>query len=127
MGGARTCSGPEGRFPCNGRTADWVTPEFPNPAVAGVAPLRRSIAWYFETMYVRMEWIAALGMVGLIALALDPARPRAAGWVLAMLIGYFTLVPALTNWPLDRYRVPVDPLLFLFAMWGARSLLRVKE
>ena len=36
-----------------------------------------------------------------------------------------TLVPAVTQVPQDRYRLPVDALLFMLAAWGVRFVATV--
>ena len=43
---------------------------------------------------------------------------------LASVIGYFTFLPAFAQSPQDRYRLPIDVLLFMFAVFGLTSLLR---
>ncbi len=47
------------------------------------------------------------------------------GLLLALVIGYITLVPAMLEWPQDRYRLPVDALLFMFAAWGLAAIGRL--
>ncbi len=49
---------------------------------------------------------------------------NAVGALLIVTMLYFTLVPALTQWDQDRFRLPVDALFLAFAVWGLRTLAR---
>lgn len=46
------------------------------------------------------------------------ARPET--WFLVGTALYYTLVPSLSQWPQDRYRLPVDAIVFMLALHGAR-------
>jgi len=59
----------------------------------------------------------------LMAYLADRQRRNVHALFFAMVIGYVTLIPAMLEWPQDRYRLPVDALLFMFAAWGVRALL----
>ncbi len=122
--GARTCLSPQfGNYLCSGRMTDLSRPPFPNAPTAKRRALREWLVQYVKVGYVRMYVVLAFAALGLIAYGADAKRRNVSGLFMAMLIGYITLIPAMLEWPQDRYRLPVDALLFLFAAWGVRALL----
>ena len=125
--GARTCKSLEGAYLCSGRTEGYSLPPFPNAPVAGHRTLRLGLVAYFTRGYVRMPVVFAIALLGVLSYFSDRMRRTPSGWLLALTIAYYTLVPAMLEWPQDRYRLPVDPLLFMFAAWGLRALYRLAE
>ena len=79
---------------------------------------------YVKKGYVRMPVVFAFAALGMVAYFADRRR-NAAGLLLALAIGYMTLVPAMLEWPQDRYRLPVDAPLFMFAAWGLAAIVRM--
>ena len=51
------------------------------------------------------------------------SRPASA-LVIVLTAAYMTFLPAAAQFPQDRYRVPVDGLLFMLAVWGAAQLIQ---
>lgn len=49
-------------------------------------------------------------------------RRNAAAALLALTAIHFTRVPALSQREQDRFRLPIDAILFMFAAWGVRAL-----
>ena len=122
--GARTCVSPQfGPYLCSGRMTEMAKPPFPNAPTAKRRALREWLVKYVKFGYVRAYVVLAFAGLGLLAYIADPRRRNVNGLYLAMVIGYITLVPAMLEWPQDRYRLPVDALLFMFAAWGVRALL----
>jgi hypothetical protein len=121
--GARTCVSPQyGPYLCSGRMTDMSKPPFPNAPTAERRALREWVVKYVRFGYVRPYAILAFSALGLLSYVADRRRRNVNGLFLAMLIGYITLIPAMLEWPQDRYRLPVDALLFMFAAWGVRAL-----
>jgi hypothetical protein len=125
------CRSREGPYLCNSRSTDMSTTMFPNVPPAGNRRLKRRLAAWFTAWYVRM-WVAVpLAFVGMIAYALrKPApgdAPRLPGFLLIATILYFSAVPALINWPEERFRLPIDALIFMFGCVGIRSLVRLRR
>lgn len=126
FGDVRTCASETGPYLCSGRMIGEARAAFPDAAHAGWPLLRRHIANGLSRAQVRMEviWpLALLGLVAFLAAREGPADRRAVGLMLAALAAYLTLVPALTQWPVDRYRLPADAVLFLFAARGAAEVM----
>jgi hypothetical protein len=122
FGGARTCLSPAyGPYLCSGRMTDLSRPAFPNAPTAEHRALREWLVRYVKKDYVRMPVVFAFAALGLVAYFADRRR-NAAGLLLALTIGYMTLVPAMLEWPQDRYRLPVDAPLFMFAAWGITAI-----
>lgn len=113
--GLRSCPSGFGRYLCSGRTDEESLPPFPNLPVAP-SVMRSAIVAYVEDWQVPMKPVTALAFVGAVAIAL--ASPGAAALLMAGTVAYLTLVPSITLAPQDRFRLPVDPLLFVFAFAG---------
>jgi 4-amino-4-deoxy-L-arabinose transferase-like glycosyltransferase len=99
---------------------------FPNVPAPGRRSLKRWIAWYFTTDYLRMWVVLPFTLIGIAVYLLTPRTdaqpPKIAGLLLIAAIVYFTAVPSAMQWPEERYRLPIDPLLFIFAAAGARAI-----
>lgn len=115
--GLRSCPSGTGRFLCSGRSDGESLPLFPaEPATR--SRLRAAVVRYIEEWQVPMAPVVALGVVGLLAVEL--LQPEAL--ILAISIAYITLVPALSQVPQDRFRLPADPMIFAFAAAGVAAL-----
>ena len=103
------------------------TSMFPNAPPPGNRTLKRRITEWFTQGYVRMWIVVPLAFVGMGYYALRRAddRSKAAGLLLIVTILYFTGVPALINWPEERFRLPIDALLFMFACVAGEWLVRL--
>ena len=122
LSGVRTCPSPTGRILCSGRS-DGELPPFASTTSSEWPRLRRAVVQYVTDALVPMKAVAATALLGLIAWMRWPKR-NAAGALLALCAIYFTLVPALSQWAQDRFRLPVDAILFMFAAWGVREVAR---
>jgi 4-amino-4-deoxy-L-arabinose transferase-like glycosyltransferase len=99
----------------------WLaTPPPPGAGVPG-----RWVAAYLAGTPVPMGAVALLVAIGVAALAAAGLRTNPVGALLVATAAYYTLIPALSQWPQDRYRLPVDAILFMLAAHGARWLGRV--
>lgn len=117
LGGVSFCSSSRGAYLCSGRTQGHSLDPFPDEPLRDREPVRELVVSWFRVAYVRMAVVLALALFGLVWV-LDGRRPAGVTALLALTIAYVTLVPAVTQWPQDRYRLPVDPLLFMFAAAG---------
>lgn len=113
LSGIHSCPSGAGRYLCSRRSDGDALPLFPGVPEAP-SRLRPLVVGYVEEWQVPMAPVLALGAIGL--LAVEVFEPAAL--VLAVTIAYLTLVPALTQVPQDRFRLPVDALLFAFAFAG---------
>ena len=118
--GVRTCASAVGPYLCSGRTEGESLPAFPNEPAAP-SQLRRWVVAYVSRGSVPMLAVTASAWLGLAAY-LRSRRRNIVGALLAVTVGYMTLVPALSQFPQDRFRLPVDALLFMFAAWGVRAI-----
>lgn len=122
LSGVHTCATPSGRILCSGRS-DGDLPPFATDTPSEWPRLRRAAVLYVTGFMVPMKAVAAAALLGLFAWTRWPRR-NAAGALLALTAIYFTLVPALSQWEQDRFRLPIDAILFMFAAWGVRELAR---
>jgi hypothetical protein len=113
--GVRSCPSPFGRFLCSGRLDDASFGAFP-PVPEGPSRLRPAVVGYVTGWPVPMKPVVVLAVLG-VAWAWRTRRGPAA-LLFALSAAYLTAVPALTLVPQDRFRLPADGLLFLFAMAG---------
>lgn len=116
----RVCQSSVGAYLCSGRTEGESLPPFPNRPTAPSA-LRQGVVAFASRAAVDMRVVFVLALVGALAVARAP-EPRLGAALLGLTILYTTLVPAVSQWPQDRYRLPVDGLLFLFAASGAAAI-----
>ena len=78
---------------------------------------------YFRHARIPITVVSAFAAFGVVASLAQPARAAAQSILLALTVAYFTFLPAFAQSPQDRYRLPVDAVLFMFAMSGALRLL----
>lgn len=122
--GIPICQSPNGPYLCSGRTEGYRIDGFPNTALRDQARVRRWLIPFFQRGQLPIAMIGALALFGAIAhFAAPRSRPeRLTAAVLLATVVYFTMVPALTQWPQDRYRLPIDTLLFMFAAAGIAAV-----
>ena len=118
------CRAREGPYLCNVRSTDMSTSIFPNAPPPGNRQLKRTVTAWFTNGYLRMWIVAPLAFVGMgyDLLRRTDNRPKGPGVLLIAAILYFSGVPALINWPEERFRLPIDALLFMFACVGAGAI-----
>ena len=115
--GVHSCPSGVGRYLCSGRAEGESLPGFPN------VPARRSavqpaVVRFVEDWQVPMAPLVAMAVLEVCTIeALEPGI-----WLLVMTIAYLTLVPAITQVPQDRFRLPADPFIFVLAGLGAWRL-----
>ena len=118
LGGARICRSSSGEYLCSGRTVGYGRAPFRNAPVEQRPAARESLVTFVRHWYVRPAVILALALFGMVAYFAKRPAPWRMALVLGLTIAYFTFVAAATQWPQDRYRLPVDALLFMFAAAG---------
>ena len=116
---ARACASPNGPYLCSGRSAGETLPAFPNRPARGQEWLRKWMTRAVTLGDAGSPSVFGCAVLGLVAL-LAQRRWSPAVVLPVLTAGYFTLIPALSQWPQDRYRLPVDALLFMLAAWGVR-------
>lgn len=116
----RTCTSAGGRYLCSGRMEGESLPPFPN-LPARPSRMREAVVAYARAGALDMRVVVLLAAVGVAALLTSPERTLV-GALLAATIVYVVLVPAASQLPQDRYRLPVDALFFMFAARGAVAL-----
>ena len=112
----RRSTGPE---LCSARNDGDSLPAFPASAPVGSRALRTLVAEYFDRAYALTPWLAPFALAGAI-LSLRRASTHDHGEfvrvLLVAVVVYFTIVTVTFNTIEDRYRLPVDGLLLLFAV-----------
>jgi hypothetical protein len=116
------CSGPLGSYVCSRRTVGYAREPFLNRPRSDQW-LRPWVVAYFRRCRVPIRLITSLAMLGVVAYATWPQH-RIRGTLLALVTAYLTFLPAFAQAPQDRYRLPVDALLFMFAAVGVAALVR---
>lgn len=126
IGDEAICSGPQGRYLCSRRTVGYAREPFLNRPRHDHEPVRPVVVRYFEHFRIPITVVSALALFGVVACAATPRPNRAIGVLLALVVAYLTFVPAFAQAPQDRYRLPVDGLLFMFAAYGVTQFLRLQ-
>ena len=118
------CRVREGPYLCNLRSTDMSTSMFPNAPPPGNRQLKRRVSAWFTNGYLRMWIVVPLAFVGIgyYLLLRTDNRPKGPGVLLIAAILYFSGVPALINWPEERFRLPIDALLLMFGCCGVRAI-----
>lgn len=119
------CDGEQGPYICSNRTIGYAREPFLNrPLTASSQPTRSLVVWYFRHGRIPMHVVTVLAAFGAIASMAANPSVRVLRLCLAMTAIYFTLLPAITQSLQDRFRLPVDGLLFALAAFGLMSLVR---
>lgn len=123
------CPSSAGPFLCSPRlSTNKVVGPFRANLVSRSRRFNHLIFHYFENRYP-MLLISVLTLIGMVAwLFSERAKPRNEYWsggALLAAILYFASFSVLLNKPEDRYRLPVDPIIFAFAAYGAAEMYRV--
>jgi hypothetical protein len=114
-----------GPYLCSSRMTGRSSKLFANKPTAGRRPLKEAVARWFEHGYTRMNLLVPLAFAG-IALSLFSTRvDRGGAALLAATIAYFTSIPALIAFPDERFRLPIDPFLFMFAVFAVAAAVSV--
>ena len=121
LNGARLCPSPQGRYLCSGRMENESRAGFP-PGPTRSPRARAVVAAYYRFAVIPIGACFALALLGAVAYLAVPQSGAGAALFFLMTAAYLTLVPALTQWPQDRFRLPVDGVLIVFALWGLRTL-----
>ncbi len=107
------------------RTIGESLPPFPAHSPEGFLWAREHVTPYFEKGSVRMGAVMVFCAAGWILFFSGRANSRARGFLLILTILYFIAMATAFNAEEDRYRLPVDALLFLFAFYGLAQLSRL--
>lgn len=119
------CTGAEGPYICSDRTIGYAREPFLNRPRTADQPVRPVVVWYFQNLRIPMHVVTVLAAFGVIAGLIAPPHVVLLRLFLAATIVYFTLLPAITQSLQDRFRLPVDGLLFTFAAFGIAALVRI--
>jgi hypothetical protein len=118
------CASPQGAYVCSRRTQGYAREPFLNRPRYADEPARPWVVAYIRHGQIPMGVVAALAAFGVFAYLLTPQREWIQGAFLAAVTAYFTFLPAFAQSPQDRYRLPIDALLFMFAAYGVVQLAR---
>jgi hypothetical protein len=124
LGDEAICASAEvGAYLCSKRTVGYAREPFLNrPRHAG-QPVREWVVSYFRHARIPITLISAIAAFGVLAAVAQRGGAASHGVLLALTIAYFTFLPAFAQSPQDRYRLPIDALLFMFAAFGAIRLI----
>ena len=123
------CDDPSGPVLCAVRSQAAQLPAFPNHPTAGFTRLKAAVAAYMGPAYWLTPLLAPVAWIGGLLVLGRPAR-RESQFARALLLAtivYFSIASVSFNTVEDRYRLPVDAFILLFAVHAAAeagSLLR---
>ena len=118
------CSSAQGPYVCSPRTQGYAREPFLNRPRYADEPVRPLVVAYIRHAQIPMAVVVALAVFGLIAYVAERPPQLMTGVFLGLVVAYFTFLPAFGQSPQDRYRLPVDALLFMFAVLGLTRLVR---
>ena len=124
LGDEQICSSPQGAYICTPRTQWYAREPFLNRPRHDDEPVRPWVVGYFRHFRIPIGVAFALAAFGLVAFLAEKPPGLIQGVFLAGVIAYFTFLPSVGQAAQDRYRLPIDGLLFLFAAYGATRLVR---
>ncbi len=116
------CNSAQGAYLCSKRTQGYAREPFLNRPRYEHEPVRPWVVAYMRHFQIPMAIVASLALFGLIAYLGERRPDWVKGLFLASVIAYFTFLPAFAQSPQDRYRLPIDGLLFTFAVFGLTRL-----
>lgn len=123
LGDEAICTSVEvGAYICSRRTVGYAREPFLNRPRFPNEPARAWVVRYFRYARIPITYLSVLAAFGVLALLAQPVSAAAQGILLALTIGYFTFLPAFAQSPQDRYRLPIDALLFILAAFGVMRL-----
>jgi 4-amino-4-deoxy-L-arabinose transferase-like glycosyltransferase len=114
------CDDAYGPVLCAVRSRNDRLPAFPNQPPAGVTGLKTAVAAYMGPMYWLTPLLSPLAGLGAFLILRRPASPpiQLARVLLLATIVYFSIVSVSFNTVEDRYRLPVDAFILLFAVYA---------
>ena len=119
------CPSVNGPYVCSPRTQGYAREPFLNRPRYADEPVRPLVVAYIRHAQIPMGVVLALAIFGLIAYAAERPAGVMTGLFLGLVVVYFTLLPAFGQSPQARYRLPIDGLLFMFAIFGVTRLWRL--
>jgi hypothetical protein len=127
LGDEHICADPElGAYVCSNRTIGYSREPFLNRPRHAHEPLRPLVVSYFRHARIPMHIVSAFAAFALVVLLAGFAGEfNITGLLIALTAAYMTFLPAAAQSPQDRYRVPVDGLLFMLGAFGVAQLYRV--
>lgn len=117
------CSSAQGAYLCSKRTVGYAREPFLNRPRYEHEPVRPWVVAYMRHFQIPMGLVTVLALYGLIMYLAERRPDWVKGVFLASVVAYFTFLPAFAQSPQDRYRLPIDGLLFMFAVFGLTRLL----
>jgi hypothetical protein len=118
------CHSAQGAYLCSKRTQGYAREPFLNRPRYEHEPVRPLVVAYMRHFQIPMAIVATLALFGLIAYLGERRPDWVRGLFLASVVEYFTFIPAFAQSPQDRYRLPIDGLLFMFAVFGLTRLIQ---
>lgn len=116
------CPSINGPYVCSKRTQGYAREPFLNRPRSADQPVRPWVVSYIRHFQIPMAVVVGLALFGLVAYVAEQRPDVVRGVYLAAVVGYFTFLPAFGQSPQDRYRLPIDGLLFMFAAFGLTRL-----
>jgi len=117
------CQSSFGPHLCSERTVGQSHHVFSNTPFPGYVRLKTAIAWYVDRLYWLMPLLTPVAALGVVSWMMTRRPRNAVPALLAAVIGYFTIVTVVFNTVEDRFRLPVDPFIALFAVEGLRRVI----
>ena len=118
------CGSHDGPHLCSERGQDLDFRAFPNKPPAGRKALKTAIAAYFDATYWLLPLMGPLAIIGMTRSRVRRDQHGNLQVLLAVIVLYLTGVTALFNTVQDRYRLPADAFIAMFAIHEVRCLSR---
>jgi hypothetical protein len=116
------CEAPDGPSLCSERGRDLSFRAFPNRPPAGRTALKALVAAYIRVAYWVIPVLAPLAVIGMLRSLGRRDERGNLQLLLAATVLYLTVLASLFNTVQDRYRLPVDALIVMFAIHELRAL-----
>ena len=117
------CEGRLGPYLCDPSYSRVRFPPFPNRPLGEYVGAQGLVNWFFTHASLPAGAVTVFMAIGIFAWLRKTAGSKVPGGLLALSVLYFTSLAALFNCAEDRFRLPVDGYLFMFAALGFASLL----
>jgi len=114
------CDSADGPHLCSERGRGLSYRAFPNEPMPDRTPLKRAIAAYFRAAYWILPVLAPVAVIGIVRVSRERDPRAALRALLATTILYLTLAAAVFNTVQDRYRLPADAFVVMFAIHELR-------
>jgi len=109
-----------GPYLCAERAVSLSFPSFPNRPPPDVRQLRVAVVWYIRRAYWILPLVAPIAVIGMVQSLRERDQRTALRTLLIATALYIALATAVFNTVQDRYRLPMDAIVLMFAIYQLR-------